>query len=69
MENYTCKSPVAMIFFNRPDTTKEVLDAIRVAKPSKMYLISDAPRAGRADDEELRKCHTPAGLLLRTQHG
>ncbi|MBO6205868.1 MAG: hypothetical protein J6O73_02915 [Lachnospiraceae bacterium] len=52
MNDYTCKSPVAMIFFNRPDTTKEVLDAIRVAKPSKMYLISDAPRAGRADDEE-----------------
>ena len=52
MQNYTCKSPVAMIFFNRPDTTKEVLDAIRVAKPGKMYLISDAPREGRADDEE-----------------
>ena len=52
MENYICKSPVAMIFFNRPDTTKEVLDAIRVAKPPKMYLISDAPREGREDDTE-----------------
>ena len=47
-----CTVPVALIFFNRPDTTKEVLDAVRVAAPKKMYLISDAPRAGREDDEE-----------------
>ena len=44
-------TPVAFIIFNRPDTTKRVFEAIREAKPEKLYLISDAPREGREDDE------------------
>ena len=46
-------TPVAFIIFNRPDTTGEVLERIRKAKPTKLYLISDAPRAGREDDVRL----------------
>ncbi len=45
-------TPVAFIIFNRPDTTKEVFEKIREAKPKKLYLISDAPREGREDDVE-----------------
>ena len=52
-------TPVAFIIFNRPDTTMRVFEAIREAKPTKLYLISDAPRADRPDDipkvEETRK--------------
>ena len=50
MERLT--TPVAFIIFNRPDTTKRVFEAIREAKPEKLYLISDAPREGRPDDVE-----------------
>jgi hypothetical protein len=38
------KSPVLLLVFNRPDTTKKVFDAIRLAKPSKLYVVADGPR-------------------------
>lgn len=50
MADFKLTTPVAFIIFNRPDTTKEVFEQIRNAKPEKLYLISDAPRAGREDD-------------------
>ncbi len=52
MENFKLTTPVAFLIFNRPDTTKEVFERIREAKPEKLYLISDAPREGREDDME-----------------
>ena len=59
MSEFHLNTPVAFIIFNRPDTTKEVFEQIRKAAPKKLYLISDAPRAGREDDivkvEETRK--------------
>lgn len=45
--------PVAFIIFNRPDTTARVFEKIREAKPKKLYIISDAPRAGRDDDVKM----------------
>ena len=49
--------PVMMIIFNRPDTTKEVFEGIRRAKPPKFYIVSDAPREGREDDvEKVKAC-------------
>ncbi len=44
--------PVAMIIFNRPDTTQEVFEAIREAKPPKLYIISDAAREGRVEEQK-----------------
>lgn len=46
------KTAVAIIIFNRPDTTKEVFEAIRKAKPPKLYIISDEAREGRAGERE-----------------
>lgn len=37
-------TPVVLIFFNRPDTTRRTLAAIRRAQPTKLYLIQDGPR-------------------------
>lgn len=54
MSNTQLSTPVALIIFNRPDTTKLVFNAIRQAKPLKLFLIADAPRAGNADDA--KKC-------------
>lgn len=35
---------VAFIIFNRPDTTQKVFEAIRRARPPRLYLIADGPR-------------------------
>jgi hypothetical protein len=45
---------VLFIIFNRPATTQKVFEAIRVAKPSRLYIAADAPREGNTIDEE--KC-------------
>ncbi|MEI6676931.1 MAG: hypothetical protein WCO57_17305, partial [Verrucomicrobiota bacterium] len=40
------KTPVLLIAFNRPDTTLKVLEGVRLAKPSRLYVAVDGPRAG-----------------------
>ena len=46
-------SSVLFIVFNRPDTTRQVFEAIRAAKPPRLYIASDGPRAGRAGEHAL----------------
>jgi len=41
------------IVFNRPDTTQRVFDAIRFAKPNRLYIAADAPRNSNDQDVEL----------------
>lgn len=47
--------PIVLIMFNRPNETKIVLDSIRKIRPSKLFVISDGPRASYNDDESLSK--------------
>lgn len=53
------EAPVLFIIFNRPDTTAQVFEAIRKAKPKKLYVSADAPRANNKSDkincEKVRK--------------
>ena len=42
--------PVLLIFFNRADCAKQVLAALRAAKPTRLYLATDAPRPAVPDD-------------------
>jgi len=44
------RAPVALFAFNRPETTARVFAAIRAARPSRLFLVCDGPRANRADD-------------------
>lgn len=44
-------APVLLIIFNRPDTTAQVFEAIRKAKPKKLYISADAPRANNENDK------------------
>ncbi len=46
------RAPVALIAFNRPETTARVFDAIRAARPSRLFLICDGARADRAGETE-----------------
>lgn len=41
---FKLETPVALIIFNRPDTTKQVIEKIKEVKPSKLFIIADAAR-------------------------
>jgi hypothetical protein len=55
------RTPVALIVFNRPDTTRRVLAEIAKAKPPQLLLIADGPRADHPEDEE--KCAATRAVL------
>jgi len=46
-------TPVLLIVFNRPDTTARVFEAIRLARPERLYVAADGPRAGREGEAAL----------------
>jgi hypothetical protein len=48
------KTAVLFLVFNRPDTTAQVFQAIRKAKPARLYIAADGPRANRTGEAE--KC-------------
>ncbi|MEA3392331.1 MAG: glycosyltransferase family 2 protein, partial [Candidatus Marinimicrobia bacterium] len=54
MSDFQLKTPVTFIIFNRPDTTKRVFAEIAKARPPKLLVIADGPRADHPDDAE--KC-------------
>ncbi len=41
------QTAVLFLVFNRPDTTAQVFEAIRQAKPPRLYVAADGPREGR----------------------
>src|SRR5690606_40623722 len=45
-------TPVLLIIFNRPDTTRLVLEAIRKVRTPRLYIAADGPRPGIGSDEE-----------------
>lgn len=47
---YSLNTAVLFLVFNRPDTTARVFEAIRQAKPPRLYVASDGPRDGLAGD-------------------
>ena len=51
--DYQAKSPVCMLVFNRANHTARVFAAIRRARPPKLLLVADGPRANRPGEEAL----------------
>ena len=47
------QTAVLFLVFNRPDTTGLVFDAIRKARPPRLYVAADGPRTDREGDAEL----------------
>ncbi len=41
-KNYTCKNPILLLTYKRPDTTLKVFEAIREVKPKKLYLAQNS---------------------------
>ena len=52
MDSRTLETPVALFVFNRPDTTRKVFETIANVRPSRLMLIADGPRTGRAGEAE-----------------
>lgn len=48
------QTPVTFIVFNRPETTKKVLERIKRMRPSSLFVIADAPRENVSEDKS--KC-------------
>jgi hypothetical protein len=46
-------TPVLFLVFNRPEPTRRVFHAIRAARPARLFIAADGPRAHRPDDEAL----------------
>ena len=47
------KTPVALLVFNRPETTRRVFEAIRLARPSRFLIVADGPREDRPGEADL----------------
>lgn len=48
------RTPVLFLIFNRPDPTEKVFEAIRRARPPRLYVAGDGARANRPD--EMARC-------------
>lgn len=67
------KTPVIFLIFNRPAATREVLAEIRRARPPKLLIVADGPRAERPGEAALceetrqvtREIDWPCELLTR----
>jgi hypothetical protein len=57
------RTPVALLIFNRPEVTERVFQEIRRARPSKLFVIADGPRAGRVGEKE--KCLATRAIIDR----
>lgn len=47
------KTSVLFLIFNRPDVTKRVFEAIRQAKPPRLYVAADGPRKDKEGEAEV----------------
>jgi hypothetical protein len=61
MPEHQLKTPVAFIIFNRPDTTAQVFEAIRRARPTKLLVAADGPRTDRPGEAE--KCSAARAII------
>lgn len=46
-------TPVLLLIFRRPDVTARVFEQIRKARPPRLYIAADGPRAGRSKERAL----------------
>lgn len=49
----TLNSAILFLVFSRPDTTQQVFEAIRKAKPPRLYIAADGPRETQENEHKL----------------
>lgn len=52
MSSHDQNFAVLFLIFNRPDTTKQVFEAIRQARPAKLFVAADGPRSNRPEESD-----------------
>jgi hypothetical protein len=55
--------PILFLVFNRPDTTALVMEAIRRARPSRLYVAADGPRDRPGEAERCAKARSIAAAV------
>lgn len=55
------KSPVLFVIFCRENTTRQVFERIREAKPPRLYVAADGPRQNRIDEKT--KCEATRKII------
>ncbi len=51
-KNTIITTPVVLIIFNRPESTKLIFQEIRNVKPASPYVIADGPRKTKQGENE-----------------
>jgi hypothetical protein len=44
------ETPILLLIFNRPDTTRQVFDSIRALRPTKLFIAADGPRPDKTGE-------------------
>jgi hypothetical protein len=60
-QDYKVTTAVALLIFNRPDTTARVFEAIAKVKPSKLLVVADGPRVDRFGEAD--KCAQTRAII------
>ena len=61
MNSDMLKTPVCLIIFKRPETTKKVFEALRQVKPTQLLVVADGPRPDKPG--ELEKCQATRQII------
>lgn len=61
MADFQLNTPVALLIFNRPDTTERVFREIAKAKPPKLLVVADGPRSNKVGESE--KCRQTREII------
>lgn len=46
------KTPILLIIFNRPETTRQVFEQIKKAQPEKLFIAADGPQPNKEGERE-----------------
>ncbi len=57
------RSPILFLVFNRPEVTQRVFDAIRIARPPKLYIAADGPRKDKVG--EVERCQAVQEIISK----
>ena len=61
------QTPVVLLIFNRPDTTRRVLEVVRAVQPSTLLVVADGPRPHVPSDAE--RCAETRTLIDEIEAG
>lgn len=63
MKRHSLDTAIALILFNRPETTEKVFETIRAARPMKLLVVADGPRPDRPG--EVDRCEAARAIIDR----